>query len=383
MAQLGYYEKNKENINKNKILNRVNLGHKINEKTIKKYSWSINQTSFLYENVIKKKVSNRYNITKEDAKKIINEDDKIKNSSKNLWTNTLNTLYEIFDDDNLGDIFKKNDNETIVEKIKEKYENMNSSIRHMNVILKMYNLSNVFKKIMTKKRYDKLSNIVFDMNQKSQSGRIDDKQRDRTDYISSFINMFENEMHLRKFELASNNHIVSVIYTIGCFTKQNLEAESLVYVPRVDELENVELVINDIHALNTNKNYYNYITGRLMINNLKTTNDTNSHFKYDHIINPLAQKIIKINIDNRIESKKIYLFPFKKQQIENKLKDHVLSNRILRKAYQNIYEKLNLRKLDSMSRVLAHNITTATSSYLNSKIYTESELIIVKEKMNS
>jgi hypothetical protein len=221
------------------------------------------------------------------------------------------------------------------------------------------------------------------MNQKIQNTKNDDKDKDQRDYVSSFINMFENEMFLRKFDLASDNHIVSVMYTIGCFTKQNLEPESLIYVPRVDELENVELVTKDKDSLNPRKNYYNYLTGRLKINNLKTTNDNNSIFKYDHYINPLAQKIIKINIDNRLESKKLYLFPIKKQQIEKKLKEHVLGNRFLRKTYQNVYEKLELRKLDSMSRVMAHTVETANMSYLNSKTYSNIEMQKSIDKIES
>ena len=372
MAHIDYYEKNKDTINKNKLLNRVNRGHKINLKTVEKYTWSANQKTFLLQNVRIQKVITR-KITKEDIIIIINNDENIKDSSKIAWIKTLKTFIDIFEETVFSDIFKKNDDLSIVKNIKDKYGNLNSSLRHLHLILKIYNLSDVFKKNLSKTRYDYLTNIAFDLNQKIQSEKTKEKEKDRRDYVSSFLNMFENELYLRKMEYASNNHIVSVMYTIGCYTKQNLESDSLVYVPRVDELENVELVTDDKDTLNPRRNYYNYLSGRLKINNLKTTNERNDIFKYDHIINPLAREIIKTNIDNRLESKRLYLFPFKKQQIESKLKEHVLFNRYLRKTYQNVYEKLNLRSLDSMSRVMAHSVETANLSYLNSKVYTDAE----------
>ena len=52
-----------------------------------------------------------------------------------------------------------------------------------------------------------------------------------------------------------------------------------------------------------------------------------------------------------------------------------MSNRVYRKAFQNIYHKILNKPLASMSKPMAHTVDTASKDYLNNKEYTRDEII--------
>jgi hypothetical protein len=377
-----YYSQNADTVNKNKIMNRVKKGRKVNAKTIEKYNWSASDILLLNENLRNKTITKTalrkkriIKITKTDVTELIAGDDKIKDNTKLYWSQILNNFMQVFPkDETFSDIFINNNDVKIIKMIQAKYDNAGTQLKHLHFILKIYSLSKPFATLLTKQRYTYLKNTAFDIDQVYRASRITQKNLDETDYMEPFTKMFENELMLRNSEPSSMNHLVSMMYTIACYTKRNLSASSLIYVPRVDELESVYLVDDDKLMKDEKKNYYNYETGRLVINNLKTVNDGNTVFRYNHIINPLAKEYIKDNINKRVPSKRTFLFPFKKQNIELKLTKYVLPNRVLRKAYQNVYDKNNLRTLESMSRPMAHSIAIANSDYLNSLTYSAEEI---------
>jgi len=271
------------------------------------------------------------------------------------------------------EVFNKYTDIQIIDIITAQYPNLSTRLKHINIILKVYDLNKEFSVFLTKTRHDNIHNKSFETDQTYRSNRINEKEEDETDYMDDFINIFEKELTLRKTEPSSIDHIMSVIYTIGAYSSQSLESGNLMYVPRIDELVDIKLVKDDKEMTSDTQNYYNYDTGRLVINSLKT--DNNSIFKYDHVINPLASKYIKINILRRTPKKRDSLFPFTKQTIELKIRKNVLPNRIYRKAFQNIYHKILNKPLASMSKPMAHTVDTSNKDYLNNKEYTRDEII--------
>ena len=375
-----YRDKNRVNINKTKILTRVRDGAKINKSTIDKYDWTADELVLLQSNIrnkTNKKITEPIPLlvlTIDDVKKIINNDTNIKESSKITQIQTLSTFMKLFTDvTTFTEVFNKYTDIQIIDIVTAQYPNLNTRLKHINIILKVYDLNKEFSVFLTKTRHDNIHNKSFETDQTYRSNRINEKEEDETDYMDDFINIFEKELTLRKTEPSSIDHIMSVIYTIGAYSSQSLESGNLMYVPRIDELVDIKLVKDDKEMTSDTQNYYNYDTGRLVINALKT--DNNSIFKYDHIINPLACKYIKINILRRTPKKREFLFPFTKQTIELKIRKNVLPNRIYRKAFQNIYHKILNKPLASMSKPMAHTVDTSNKDYLNNKEYTRDEII--------
>jgi len=377
---MAFYLNNRARINKTKILNRVKNGAKINKSTITKYEWTADELDYLNKhlrNKTNKKITEPTPLlvlTIDDVKKIMNNDTNIKESSKITQIQTLSTFMKLFTDvTTFTEVFNKYTDIQIIDIVTAQYPNLSTRLKHINIILKVYDLNKEFSMFLTKPRRDNLHNASFETDQTYRSNRINEKEEDETDYMDDFINIFEKELTLRKTEPSSIDHIMSVIYTIGAYSSQSLESGNLMYVPRIDELVDIKLVKDDKEMTSDTQNYYNYDTGRLVINSLKT--DNNSIFKYDHVINPLASKYIKINILRRTPKKRDSLFPFTKQTIELKIRKNVLPNRIYRKAFQNIYHKILNKPLASMSKPMAHTVDTSNKDYLNNKEYTRDEII--------
>jgi len=311
-------------------------------------------------------------LTNDNIKDIINNDTTIKESTKKKWLQTLSTFMKMFPDlETFTDVFNKYTDIEIIAIIIRRYPNLGTHVQHIQLILKIYNLSPEFGVFLTKTRYTYISDELFEIDQYDRHNRETSNKNDTTDYMDNFIGIFEKELELRRTEPASINHIISIIYTIGAYSSQTLENDSLVYVPRIDELRHIKLVNDDKDIITNEHNYYNYENGRLVINTFKT--DGNSEFWYDYVMNPLAASFIKINVLKRTPENNEFLYP---NNIELKIRQHVLPNRLYRRVFQNVYDKILMKPLDSMTKPMAHSIDTATKYYSNNKKYTEEEILI-------
>jgi hypothetical protein len=229
-----------------------------------------------------------------------------------------------------------------------------------------------FQRIFTEERYQKWDKIARTNDQISQEqNNLKKQSASGMDYVPEFIKMFENEMTLRKNNPGSDDHIAAILYTIGAFSDDALKTP--VYVPRLD-FSSVYIVENDTDVKAKTKNYYVKNTGRLIM----VIGKTDQRYKYNHIMNNVAKKYIDISIEKHPRNK---LSP-----VGNNSKKMILilgiGNKPYRKAFQNIYSKIFKKPLGEMSDVMAHDVGTATASYLDKFKYREEQRKKALEEIN-
>jgi hypothetical protein len=143
----------------------------------------------------------------------------------------------------------------------------------------------------------------------------------------------------------------------------------------------VHLIDNDAQA-STGKDTYNWMNGRLILVPTKTRDN----YDYNYVFPGIVQKYIKMNVEKRtIGAARQKLFKMNKGQLI-KLADGALglSNRVYRKMWQNLIDKIfEVPSLAEMSAVMAHSVVSAEASYLNNQKYTPAEKLEVLEKLKA
>jgi hypothetical protein len=385
-----YRNKNRVNINKNKILTRVRSGNKINQKTVDTYKWTdieLKLLTPLIRNKTKKKkqeepisIPNPLNLSIKDIIDIINTDDKIKQSSRDVWIQHTHSVFKMFNEitevTNFCDIFNKYTDEEILKVVQNKYPNLGTQVKMLQLILKLYSLSPEFSVFLTETRHNTLKDFTFEADNQYRADRITTMKKTNIDYTKEFIDVFKSELILRQTQAGSNNHLVSIMYSIGCYSDASLSPDSLKFTPRGNELLDIKLVKKDDEIVDDKMNYFNQVTGRLVINSLKT----DSVFSYDYVMNDVALKYIKLNILKRPNNKRDKLIYVKKKAFDNIKTKYVGLNHNYRKMVQNVYVKIFKRDIASLSRVFSHTVEQATNYYIDGLEYTDVE---VSEKRES
>jgi len=226
-----------------------------------------------------------------------------------------------------------------------------------------------FQKFLTEARYRAWDRKQNDVSQLVKASTKTRKETTGIDYVPEFLQMFKNEMELRKKSPGSVQHALAVMYTIGVY-KDLSKLNEPTFIPRLD-YDDVTLVDDDSEIDKTNKkNFYNMKTGRLVMGDLKT----DRFYVYDYILNPTTQKYLNMYLAKSKKKVGDKMFKLSSNKMSSDVKKAIgIGNREYRRAFQNIYHKVFKVAIEKMSAPMAHDVTTANNIYMDSYVYTEVE----------
>jgi hypothetical protein len=380
-----YYDINKNQINKNRLLNRIKSGKQkgIQRAKLEMYDWSDAERAFLEplvnEKVVKKtksspkkpEVVQQTVFTKDQFESALLADPKTAAGSKDQWRVVFRNYQRLFEssDDNFTD-FLKFENDEIADILTTAYPNPKTLIKQMQFIPKLYNiLGSNFQKFLTEARYkiwDKKQNNV---SQEVKSVNNTNKEETGIDYVPAFVNMFKQELELRANSPGTVQHALCVMYTVAVY-KDLQKLDDPTFIPRLD-YDDVQLVDDDSEIDSTAKRkYYNMKSGRLVINELKT----DRFYTYDYTLNETAKKYIDMYLLKTKKKVGDKLFNLSAKKMPEAVKKSIgVGNREYRKMFQNVYQKVFKLKIEKMSNPMGHDVDTALNTYLDSYTYTETE----------
>ena len=380
-----YYDKNKEAININRLLNRVRSGKQkgIQRAKFNLYEWTPDEREFLKPLINEKLVKTKERTV---APRVVESESGFFNIAQfesallaDKKTTTLGskaqwrTVYRIykrlfaFDDSNFTEFLKFEDDE-IAEILKTAYPNPKTLIKQIQFIPKLYNIMGPgFQKFLTEQRYKTWDRKQNDVSQIVKASTKERKETTGIDYVPEFIGMFKKEMELRKKSPGSVQHALSVLYTIGVY-KDLSKPNEPTFIPRLD-YDTVYLVDAEEQIdKNLKKNFYNMKTARLVMGDLKT----DRFYVYDYILNKTAQKYLNMYLTKTKKKVGDKMFNLSGSKMSSDVKKGIgIGNREFRRAFQNIYEKIFKVPLKDMSNPMAHDLETANSTYLDTYTYTE------------
>jgi len=388
---LEYYNKHKDSFNRNRILNNLNDGVStgIHRKTLVAHQWGKADLGFLKPKVMERTIdSNRAHQTFENTTlsqtqlvASIFKDPTIVASTKQSWKTAANSLRTAFGvtDENFTHIFRLTDQQ-ILDKLMLIWPVASTRLKKIQLILKIYGMDADFKAMLGLNRYRFWDKQGKTGDAEQQSAKRDKREENKVDYHQQFLKMFQLERKWRDTEPGSDRHVMSLLYTLGAYSSNSLEPETLTRVSRVDFID-VHLIDNDVQA-DIGKDTYNWMNGRLILVPTKTRDN----YDYNYVLPALVRKYIKLNVERRaVGAARQKLFTMKKTQLI-KLADEALGlgNRIYRKLWQNLVDKIfGVPSLAEMSAVMAHSVVSAEASYLNNYVYSPTDRIKVLDKMKA
>jgi hypothetical protein len=388
---LEYYNKHKDSFNRNRILNSLNEGVSsgIHRKTLVAHQWGKADLGFLKPKVMERTIdSNRAHQTFENTTlsqtqlvASIFKDPTIVASTKQSWKTAANSVRTAFgvSDGNFTHIFRLTDQQ-ILDKLVAVWPVASTRLKKIQLILKIYGMDADFKAMLGVSRYRFWDKQGKTGDAEQQSAKRDKREENKIDYHQQFLKMFQLERRWRGTEPGSDRHVISLLYTLGAYSSNDLDPKSLTRVSRVD-FTNVHLIETDAQA-STARDSYNFMSGRLVLQPTKTRDN----YDYNYILPALVQKYIKLNVERRaVGVARHKLFKMNKAQLI-KLADGALGigNRVYRKMWQNLVDKIfGIPSLAGMSAVMAHSVVSAEASYLNNQKYTPAEKLEILEKLKS
>jgi hypothetical protein len=391
-----YYDSKKQQINKNRLLNRIKSGKQkgLQRAKLELYDWTDEEYAFLEplvnEKVVKKTTTTKPRavetqqeeqesdteqtvFTKDQFESALMTDTKtVTDGSKNQWRIVYRNYQRLFDfsDDNFTDFLNVFTDDEIAEILTTAYPNVKTRIKQYQFIPKLRNImGEPFQKFLTDARYkiwDRKQNEVSQLVKSSNNTR---KEETGIDHVPAFINMFKNELQLRSKSPGTVQHALAVVYTIGVY-KNISKLDDPTFIPRLD-YDDVRLVDDDSQIDSTTKaKWYNLKTGRLLINDLKT----DRFYTYDYTLNDTAKKYIDMYLLKTKKKAGEKLFNLSTKKMPEAVKKSIgVGNREYRKAFQNVYHKVFKVKIEQMSNPMGHDVDTAINTYMDSYTYTEPE----------
>jgi hypothetical protein len=389
-----YYDSKKQQINKNRLLNRIKSGKQkgLQRAKLELYDWTEGEYAFLEplvnEKVVKKTTAEPRRVvtqqeedesvdteqtvfTKDQFETALLADTKTMTAgSKDQWRIVYRNFKRLFDfgDDNFTDFLKFEDDD-IAEILTTAYPNVKTRVKQFQFIPKLRNImGEPFQKFLTDARYkiwDRLQNNVSQLVKSSNNTR---KEETGIDHVPAFVNMFKNELQLRSKSPGTVQHALAVMYTIGVY-KNLSKLDDPTFIPRLD-YDDVRLVDDSQIDLTTKAKWYNMKTGRLLINDLKT----DRFYTYDYKLNDTAKKYIDMYLLKTKKKVGDKLFNISSKKMPEAVKQAIgIGNREYRKAFQNVYHKVFKSKIEIMSTPMGHDVDTALNTYMDSYTYTEPE----------
>jgi hypothetical protein len=391
-----YYDAKKQQINKNRLLNRIKSGKQkgIQRAKLELYDWTDEEYAFLEplvnEKVVKKTTRTKSRavvtqqeeeesdteqtvFTKDEFESALLADSKtVTAGSKDQWRIVYRNFKRLFDfnDENFTDFLNVFTDDEIAEILTTAYPNVKTRIKQYQFIPKLRNImGEPFKKFLTEDRYkiwDKKQNQV---SQLVKSVNNTNKEETGIDHVPAFINMFKQELQLRSKSPGTVQHALAVVYSIGVY-KNLSKLDDPTFIPRLD-YDDVRLVDDDSEINTTTKaKWYNMKNGRLVINDLKT----DRFYTYDYTLNDTAKKYIDMYLLKTKKKVADKLFNLSSKKMPEAVKKSIgIGNREYRKMFQNIYHKVFKVKIEQMSDPMGHDVDTAINTYMDSYTYTEPE----------
>ena len=390
-----YYDSKKQQINKNRLLNRIKSGKQkgLQRAKLELYDWTDEEYAFLEplvnEKVVKKTTAEPRRVetqqeeqesdteqtvfTKDQFESALMTDTKtVTDGSKNQWRIVYRNYQRLFDfsDDNFTNFLNVFTDDEIAEILTTAYPNVKTRIKQYQFIPKLRNImGEPFKKFLTEPRYRIWDRLQNNVSQLVKSVNNTNKEETGIDYAPIFVNMFKQELQLRSKSPGTVQHALAVMYTIGVY-KNISKLDDPTFIPRLD-YDDVRLVDDDSQIDSTTKaKWYNLKTGRLLINDLKT----DRFYTYDYTLNDTAKKYIDMYLLKTKKKAGEKLFNLSTKKMPEAVKKSIgVGNREYRKAFQNVYHKVFKVKIEQMSNPMGHDVDTAINTYMDSYTYTEPE----------
>ena len=384
-----YYEIKGADINRNRLLQRIESGKQtgIQRAVLEKYDWTDEERAVLEPLVNEKVVRARrktpntagstfgtVKFTKDQFEAVIAADPKTKTAeSKRQWGIVYNNFKRIFQttDGAFTDFLLKS-NDEIASALDSAYPNVTTRIKQYQFIPKLWNIMGErFQSILGEDRYkvwDRLQNDVSQLVKAGKQNRREDDSQSQ-DYVPIMIDLFKRELELRKKSQGTVSHALAVLYTVGVYENISKPNEPT-FIPRLD-YDYVIIVDDDAQMVKTDGGkYYNMNSGRLAIKELKT----DRFYSYDFVLNPVAKEQLDFYIKKTKKQPGNKLFNLTSKKMPGAFKSALgVGNREYRRTWQNVYHKIFKVPIAKMSNPMAHDVDTATNTYMDSYKYTETE----------
>lgn len=360
---------------KKRHIRALQKGHKksISQSVIDKYNWTVDELKILkpYINNVKPFETTNTSIsndvfTTNEMYRLLDQFVENKTTLKNYRSrvNAFNKLLNV-QNEQFSDIFS--DVKTLSKAIIDKYSDPTAYFGFLLFILsKSQKLLDIATKQYNKKKDKGTTDDVFDVlktqfnNYKNTQivNQLKDRRKD-LNYEAVYKSIFKKESELNKSEYASTHHLISVMYTHALYD----ENDTIHINPR-NYFQCVKLV-NKNNDMDEENNFYNTKTGRLLLNDYKTSG---IYKPYDVILSKKVQKMINDSID---KNKRTYLIEKEKggtmapnslSEMVQRVMGHTIDT--IRKSIES-YE-INVKKTsrEHLAWVSRHTIITQEVSYL-------------------
>lgn len=360
---------------KKRHIRALQKGHKksISQAVIDKYNWTVDEMKILkpYINNVKpfetKNTSISNNVfTTNEMYRLLDQFVENKTTLKNYRSrvNALNKLLNV-QNEQFSDIFSNV--KTLSKAIIDKYSDPTAYFGFLLFILsKSQKLLDIATKQYNKIKENGTTDDVFDVlktqfnNYKNTQivNQLKDRRKD-LNYEAVYKSIFKKEEELNNSEYASTRHLISVMYTHALYD----ENDTIHINPR-NYFQCVKLVNKD-NDMDEENNFYNTKTGRLLLNDYKTSG---IYKPYDVILSKKVQKIINDSIN---KNKRTYLIEKEKggtmapnslSEMVQRVMGHTIDT--IRKSIES-YE-INVKKTsrEHLAWVSRHTIITQEVSYL-------------------
>jgi hypothetical protein len=351
-----------EHSNKIRILRQLKNGTKqtIKKSTYNQYNWTQEEKAFLKPYInsnnpfnVHKTIDNQY-VSKFEVYSVLDKYVQNQTTLKN-YKSKVNSLFSIMNrtDENFSALFENVN--LLIETINSKYKDPTSYFAFLLYIL---GKSQKLNDIILKNDYDVIKQHFDKSKNKQVIKQLNDRDLD-VEYEKVYENIFKAEKELCKNDYGSMKHIIALMYTRALYDENG----NIHMNPR-NYFVNVKLVNIDSH-MNDSDNFYNYNTGKLLINDYKTAG---IYQPYKIFLNYSVKKVIydSLALHPRtflIEKVKggLYAGNSLSEMIQRILNYSIDTIRKSIESYEINVKKVSRNHLADVSR---HSVITQTVSYL-------------------
>lgn len=351
-----------DELNKKRTIRNLLNGKRktVSQTIVDKYAWTKDEMNELRPFITNKNpysvsntITSEHKVTKKEIYRVLDKTVENERTLQN-YKSRVNSLLELckVDDENFLKIFS----DDLIEQIVNHYKDPTPYFGFILFILS---------------KSEKLTNLLpddsfqiykdqFEESKNTQTIRYLDDRKKQIDYEKVYKHIFERELELRQTEYASMKHIISILYTHALYD----ENKKIHINPRNYYID-VKLVSDD-SFMNKTENFYNYISGRFVLNKYKTSG---VYVPYDVYFSTFVKGIIQESIT---KNPRIYLVekvsggPYKNNSLSEMIQ-RILSYNIdtIRKSIES-YE-INIKNTDRLhlANVSRHSVITQEVSYLS------------------
>lgn len=284
--------------------------------------------------------------TLQEMTDIINSRD-TKDNTKKTHINSVKSLLKIFKVNTLEEVIKNNTVDNINKVINENYK---SPAGLYNILLLFFDNNEELKNTY-KSKYNKLKEQTGKTKDETTLNSYTKRLEDTNDYQTEYNNI------INKTNEDDTLNLIHKLYTIGI----NNHKGQLTMIPR-NYFKNVRLVEEDINT--ESENWYNYNTGRLVINDHKTSNK----FKYNYFLPDEVVTLIEKSIQDKprlfLFSNQLGNMPIDENMLQKKIKLALgVSINEYRKIMENYFIQFKNIPIETVEKAMGHQLTTSLISY--------------------